>query len=154
VTLKDAIEKLNADLVNERAHLAFYLCNASSIGGLPALEYRELFEQAAAGEMKHVLAFQDRIYGLGGTPGTAVGEYQQFDSIVEALAYAIQLESEVVANYTRRLEELDALEEAPAVRAYLKVFYEDQLRDSYEDCERLRRLYPLNTVPEFPRGRA
>lgn len=141
MTLKDAIDKMNTDLVNERTHLAFYLSNASSISGPHALEYRELFEQAAAGEMKHVLAFQDRIYGLGGTAGTAVGAYRQFAHVVDALAYAIQLEREVVENYTRRLEELDALEEAPAVRAYLKVFYEEQLKDSYEDGERLRRLY-------------
>jgi endonuclease III-like uncharacterized protein len=54
---------------------------------------------------------------------------------------AIKLEEEVVTNYTQRLTQLDELAVAhPEVAAYLKVFYEDQIQDSYEDCEHMHRL--------------
>jgi len=144
---KDAVQKLNEDLMNERTHMAFYVYHASVIKGLHALEYRELFEEAAASEMKHVLAFQDRILGLGGEVGTAAHLFPMTDDVATAVQYAIDMENTVVWNYTRRLDELELLVDDPAARAYLKVFYEDQLQDSYEDCERLRRLALSTKLP-------
>lgn len=140
MTLDDVILNLNEDLTKERTHMAFYVYHASFLSGPHALEYRELFEQSAASEMKHVLAFQDRILGLGGDVDIGGDLFPITPDVLRALELAIALEEKVVLVYTKRIEELDGLTAHPTIRAYLKVFYEAQLQDSYEDCERFRRL--------------
>jgi hypothetical protein len=150
----DAIHTLVSDLQNEYSHLLFYTRQASIVGGMHAAEYREFFEKAAASELQHVLAFQDRILGLapdirlGGHP-LAV-ELPRYDALRgltpffhphEALDHAIQLETDVARNYTHTIRALDTPSYAAFPEAtYLKIFYEEQLKDSYEDCERMRRL--------------
>lgn len=142
MTLPQFLELMQADLRNEWTHLQFYLYHASALTGLHAQEYKEFFTAAAAGEMKHVQAFLDRLFGLNVVTPPASGlEFPRFTLVEDALQYAIRIESEVVENYAKRLGQLEALLPAhPATASYLKVFYEDQLQDSYEDCEQMRRL--------------
>jgi bacterioferritin (cytochrome b1) len=139
----EMIARLQRDLQNEHRHMQLYLYHVSSVFGLHAPEYREFFEKAAASEMQHIIAFQDRIIGLCGkapvlTAGADFLPVVSHDPEV-ALDYAIALETEVARNYTLTLRELEATtyEEFPEA-AYMKIFYEDQLKDSYEDCERMR----------------
>lgn len=146
MTRAELISLLNADLRRERMHLNFYLYHASAVSGLHALELREFLIEAAKGEMAHVLAFQDRLYGLGciawpgfgNTVDQAADAFMQFTAPADILRQAEAMERDVVTNYTQRLAQLEgsSLPEA----AYMKVFYEDQLQDSYEDCERIRRI--------------
>jgi hypothetical protein len=140
MTRDELIAHLQSDLRNERKHLNFYLYHASAAGGLHALEYREWLEAAAKGELAHVLAFQDRIWGLGGPclRGPAANEFPTLLRIEAVLEYARVMEEEVVANYTERLKQLETAD-FPEAR-YMTIFYEDQLKDSYEDCERIRRV--------------
>ena len=137
MTQNQLISLLNEDLANERMHLAFYLYHASAVAGLHAPEYRELLLDAAKSELGHVLAFQDRIFGLDGDVGLAVNEYPRLLHPQDILRYAVAIEERVVANYSARLKQLEAAD-FPAA-AYMKVFYEDQIQDSYEDGEKLRR---------------
>ena len=54
-----------------------------------------------------------------------------------------------------RLAQLDDLAKAhPETAAYLKVFYEDLIQDSYEDCEHMRRLvaYSASNLEPQKRG--
>lgn len=149
----DAIATLERDLQNEHSHLLFYTWQASLASGLHAAEYREFFEKAAAGELKHVMAFQDRLLGLMKSdrywsclPPT-YERLRGLRTIVhpgEALDFAIKLETEVARNYTHTIQALDTTSYADFPEAtYLKIFYEEQLKDSYEDCERMRRLRNL-----------
>ena len=138
MTHDELISLLNADLRNERMHLDFYLYHASAIVGLHAEEYREFLLNAAKGELAHVLAFQDRIYGLGGDVWPGANEFKRLELPEDILRYASAIEAEVVENYTKRLAQLEECK--LPVAAYLKVFYEDQLQDSYEDGERIRRI--------------
>ena len=140
--LADFLDLMNSDLRNEWTHLQFYLYHASSITGLHSLEYKEFFTEAAAGEMKHVQAFLDRLYGLNfKMPNQHGVMFPVFTETEKAVQHAIKLEEEVVKNYTERLLQLEKLAFAfKTEAAYLTVFYEDQLQDSYEDCERMRRL--------------
>ena len=138
MTRDELISLLNADLRNERMHLGFYLYHASAVVGLHAHEYREFLIEAANGELEHVLAFQDRIYGLGGDVWPGANEFKRLENAEDILRYALAIEQEVVTNYTQRLAELESCSLAEA--AYLKVFYEDQLQDSYEDGEHIRRI--------------
>lgn len=138
MTLDELISLLNSDLRNERMHLGFYLYHASAVVGLHAHEYREFLVDAAKGELDHVLAFQDRIYGLGGDVWPGANEFKRLERAEDILSYALAIEAEVVTNYTQRLAQLEQCTFPEA--AYLKVFYEDQLQDSYEDGEKIRRI--------------
>ena len=142
MTLGDFLQLMNADLQNEWTHLQFYLYHASSISGLHAAEYREFFTDAAKGEMEHVQMFLDRLFGLHFTlPNHTGTKFPLCRNVEVALAAAVQLEEEVVKNYTNRLAQLDQLWlNHPVEAAYLRIFYEDQLQDSYEDCERIRQI--------------
>ena len=142
LTLASFLEIMNNDLQNEWTHLKFYLYHSAAITGLHAQEYREFFTDAAKGEMEHVQAFMDRLHGLNyPSPAQTSPTFPTFSNPEDALTHAIELEMYVVENYTKRLRQLDCLAELhPVTARYLTVFYEDQLKDSYEDCERMRRL--------------
>lgn len=151
MTLGQFLQLMNSDLQNEWTHLQYYLYHASYITGLHAAEYKEFFTDAAKGEMQHVRQFLDRLLGLGCEfPNTCGKQFKVWTKVADALQGAIDLENEVVQNYSQRLTQLDAMAaEYPVQAAYLKVFYEDQLQDSYEDCEHLRRILADNLVNRF-----
>ena len=142
MNLSNFLDLMNADLRNEWTHLQFYLYHASAITGFHALEFKEFFTDAAAGEMKHVQAFLDRLYGLNyPTPNQSGLQFPVFTTVEGALAHAIKIEEEVVTNYALRLKQLeDVAKVFQKEAAYLTVFYEDQLQDSYEDAERMKRI--------------
>jgi bacterioferritin (cytochrome b1) len=156
MTLSQFLEIMNGDLANEWTHLSFYLYHASAVAGLHAHEYKEFFTESAKGEMTHVQAFLDRLHGLNYAQPTQSGHAFPYAARVEdILTLAIKLEEDVVTNYTQRLVQLDELAGAhPEIAAYLKVFYEDQIQDSYEDCEHMRRLvaYSISNLEPQKRG--
>jgi bacterioferritin (cytochrome b1) len=155
MTLSQFLEIMNSDLANEWTHLSFYLYHASAVAGLHAHEYKEFFTKAAEGEMAHVQAFLDRLHGLNyAQPCQSPKVFTYATRIEDILTLAIKLEEDVVTNYTQRLTQLDALAGAhPETAAYLKVFYEDQIQDSYEDCEHMRRLVAYSTSNLEPQKR-
>lgn len=139
MTLEQFLEIMNEDLMREWTHLKFYLYHSSAVTGLHAEEFREWLTDAAKGEMTHVQQFLDRLFGLGySQPAQSSNTFPLLVLPADILAYAAKLENEVVANYTERLKQLEEL--AHPAAAYLKVFYEDQLQDSFEDCERILRM--------------
>lgn len=142
LTLPYFLQLMNSDLQNEWTHLQFYLYHASSITGLHAEEYKEFFTEAAKGELSHVQQFLDRLFGLNHpTPNQAGINFPCYTKVDDALAHAIKMEREVVTNYTKRLQQLEFLSQVhPDIAAYLTIFYEDQIKDSYEDCEKMRRI--------------
>lgn len=142
MTLSDFLDLMHADLRNEWTHLEFYLYHASAVSGLHAAEYKEFLTKAANGELHHVQQFLDRLFGLNYKPTNVSGRtFPVATNPQTILAEAIKLENEVVKNYTLRLRQLENLAGAhPETAAYLTVFYEKQLEDSYEDCEQMRRL--------------
>lgn len=142
MTLAEFIEKMNADLRNEWTHLQFYLYHAGAVTGLHAEEYREFLHEAAKSELEHVLQFTHRLFGLNHKmPDVGGRDFPRFTNPANILAHAIQMETEVADNYAKRINELDSLAGAhTTVAAYLTIFYENQLEDSYEDCEKMRRI--------------
>lgn len=153
MTLPQFLELMNADLQNEWTHLQFYLYHASAITGLHVAEYREFFTDAAKGELQHVQQFLDRLFGLHfSVPNSSGNQFPLCTDVESALAHAVRLEEEVVKNYATRITQLDELAAAhPVEAAYLTIFYEDQLQDSYEDCERIRRIL-ADTPPQGHRA--
>jgi ferritin-like protein len=142
MTVKDLIAALRADLTNEWQHLHFYLYHASAVQGLHAAEYREFLSDAADGEKAHIQQFHDRLFGLGADvqPCAAILPFPAHTDIEMILQTAIQLERAVVANFTQHLADLEDFSGDPVTAAYFKVFYEDQLQDSYEDIEKMLRM--------------
>lgn len=137
--LANFLELMNEDLMREWTHLKFYLYHSSAVTGLHTAELREWLTDAAKGEMEHVQQFLDRLFGLGFTqPAQGSHSFPMLVLPADILAYAARLEKEVVEKYTERLKQLEEIE-GPAA-AYLKIFYEAQLQDSYEDCERILRM--------------
>ncbi len=156
MTLSQFLEIMNGDLANEWTHLSFYLYHASAVAGLHAHEYKEFFTEAAKGEMAHVQGFLDRLHGLNyAQPCQGPKAFSYVSRLEDILTLAIKLEEDVVTNYTQRLKQLDDLAILhPETTAYLKVFYEDQIQDSYEDCEHMRRLvaYSARNLEPQKRG--
>lgn len=142
MSLPEFLAIMNGDLQNEWTHLQFYLYHAAAVTGPHAATYRKFFADAAAGELTHVQQFTERLLGLNyKQPATSGKSFPIFTHPADILAHAALLETEVVNNYAARLEMLDTIAAAhPATAAYLKTFYEQQLADSYEDAEHMRRM--------------
>ena len=141
------IEALTEDLSNEWQHLQFYIYHSSAVQGLHAAEYREFLTEAAQGEMQHIQHFLDRMFGLR-HPQTYRPAVKPFVPQTEPNAIlrgAIELESQVIQNFTMRLIGLETFDGDPVIAAYFKVFYEKQLEDSYEDREKMQRM--LDATP-------
>lgn len=142
MTEKEFISLVQSDLQNEWTHLQFYLYHASTVTSLHALELKEFLTSSATGEMQHVQAFLDRLVGVGQKPAYTSGRaFTCHTDPKKILQAAVELEEEVVQNYANRLSQLEMLPTTSAVfAAYFTIFYEDQLQDSYEDCEKIRNL--------------
>lgn len=147
MNLNDLIEALTEDLSNEWQHLQFYIYHSSAVQGLHAAEYREFLTEAAQGEMQHIQHFLDRMLGLWlpqpYRPATKAFAPQTEPNAI--LRGAIELESQVIQNFTTRLIGLETFEGDPVIAAYFKVFYEKQLEDSYEDREKMQRMLDATT---------
>jgi len=136
------------DLRNEKKHMLFYLTAASTVGGLHREEFKEFFAEEAASEMKHVQQFQDALLGLG-VDLTETSDAIEFNHYIlsyspyELLDFALKMESEVVANYAKRIKEDVKLLDEPD-QTWMENFYEEQLVKSRQDVDNLRML--LRTV--------
>ncbi len=137
MTKEELIERLNADLRNEWKHMRFYLHHASIVTGLHAMEYQEMLRKHAASEMEHIAQFSDMIFGLGGRPTHESADFPPLHDINEILEFALRMEQEVVANYTKRIMEAEALGGPDG--KYVELFLERQLEDSRGDVDRLLR---------------
>jgi rubrerythrin len=132
------------DLKNERKHMLFYLTAASTVSGPHREEFRELFEKEAAAELQHVLEFQNTLLGLGVDLKDAEEVVTNYPYIVsydlkELLEFALQMEMEVVANYSKRIADNLGLLEDPD-RKYIEIFYEEQIKKSREDVDNYRMI--------------
>jgi bacterioferritin (cytochrome b1) len=139
-TLAEFVSLINEDLQNEWTHLQFYLYHASAVTGLHAEEYKEFLTEAAKGELNHVQQFLDCLYGFDFVQPCAGGHpLRTYTRIEDILIEAHTLERQVVVTYAKRLQQLEVLDDQVAA-SYLKVFYEDQLQDSYEDARHIQRI--------------
>jgi len=138
MTLVEMLELLDADLRNEHKHMNFYLYHATSLAGLLAEEYKELFAAEAQSEMEHVKQFSDLLWGYNFVPSAVGGDFTRFTDVRAALQYAYDMEAEVVRNYATRIGQCAQLPEPE--RTWLTVFLEDQLAHSRKDVDRFQRL--------------
>lgn len=139
-TVPEFLTLMNEDLQNEWMHLQFYLYHASAVTGLHAEEYKEFFTEAAKGEMQHVQQFLDCLHGFNfELPAASGNTFQTYTRVEDILIEAHTIERQVVINYAKRLEQVKAIDD-PVAAAYLEIFYENQLQDSYEDAQHIQRI--------------
>lgn len=140
MTLSEFVTLINADLQNEWTHLQFYLYHASAVTGLHAEEYKEFFTEAAKSELNHVQQFLDCLHGFNFVQPCAGGHpFPTYTRVEDILIEAHTMERQVVVTYANRIEQLKSLDDKVAA-AYLEVFYEDQLQDSFEDARHIQRI--------------
>ena len=136
--MEQMLKLLNEDLQNEWKHHCFYLHSASLICGLHAEEYREFLLDQAKSEMEHVLAFSDLIVGLGGKPTSLVNSFPSLSDVKQILQYSLEMEKEVVENYTKRIEQAEEMGGVDG--RWLVIFLESQIEDSRKDLDRLKQI--------------
>jgi bacterioferritin (cytochrome b1) len=133
------IEKLQFDLKNERKHMLFYLQAAVLVRGLHREEFSEFFYKEAQSEMKHVEEFSRLIVHLGGIPGIEANSFvSNLREPEELLQQAVLMEEQVANIYAQRLRETHDMEDADI--AYVHVFYEEQIADSWKTAQELRQM--------------
>jgi len=143
--LSDMVDLLVIDLRNEWKHLRFYAYHASAVTGLHAHEYKELFKEQASSELTHVGQFCDLIIGLGGEPTTDSNDFPKLTKIEDIIAYAIEMEAEVVDNYSMRILQLDEIPNVlhrgtRADKRWIEIFLEKQIEDSRQDLDHFKQL--------------
>ena len=148
------IEKLQQDLCRERGHMHFYLLASSTVRGLHREELSELFADEAKSEMGHVREFQALLIGL--TTKRNLDFKINTNSIpdvpfdnqcpVALLKHAVEMEDEVVLNYTQRIEDAIQLQSNGGEDAvdgkWIELFLEGQIEDSRHDADNLREMIP------------
>ncbi len=132
------IDLLNDDLSNEYYHMHFYLHASVMIRGLHRAELSEFFSEQAVSEMKHVRQFSNLILGLGCVPSTVYKPIPSTTCDFDLLSYAINMENEVVENYSTRIDQ--ATELGGVDGKVIQIFLEEQLLDSRTDADHMRQM--------------
>lgn len=147
----DLIDVMNSDLENEWMHLTFYTKSSALVRGLHRLAVSSFLVSQAESELKHVMAFSKKIVSLGGDPTEGYLEELNYSTAPEdIIAQAIEMEQQVVINYTHRKNELEILlgtmeENNDCAKRLAQVqdlilFYEEQIEDSHRDLDELRQM--------------
>lgn len=149
MTKNEFIDKLNMDLRGEYRHFLFYLYHSSVVRGLHRHEIGELLYEHAQSEMSHISEFSKTIIGLGEKPYCVTDEsiyntadfFPHFEKPEDIIAYALQMEDEVVANYAARMKETSCLQEPDAT--FVSLFLEEQILDSRKDADEFREMLKI-----------
>ena len=139
MNIVEMTDLLQADLRNEYKHMNFYLYHSTSLVGLHAEEYKEIFAEEAKSEMAHIQQFSNLLWGLNVKPHHYGSDIVLTTDVRTALEYAHKMESEVVDNYAKRLDQCADLVDC-TTRHWLEVFLEEQLMHSRQDVDRFARL--------------
>lgn len=144
---EELIFKLNSDLVNEYTHMHFYLNSSFLVEGTYRDEVSEWLVKHATSEFLHIQQFAKMIVGLDGMPATNHHDIPRLTDPHEIFLYAQKLESEVVANYVQRMEEvIESKELDPSDAKYVELFLEDQVLDSRGDLDEIKQFLKRNVT--------
>ena len=141
MTNENLIELLQEDLKNERKHLAAYTQFGVMLSGLHREELREFCEEQSQDELKHVTEFSELIVHLGGVPETECNPYpSDLTCPVSIMKAVVEMEDEVADNYAMRLKQTEDYDNAST--AYVHLFYEEQLLDSWKTAREVEKMIP------------
>lgn len=141
MTFKNILELMNQDLANELKHFHFYLNAYFSLRGFDRLHFGDWLEKQSSEELVHVKMFANKIVALEGSPITEPNSYPTgLTSSRDILRYAIDMEMEVIANYTARIKQLEEFHGTTNKRYDLILFYEEQIEDSQNDLDEMLKM--------------
>jgi bacterioferritin len=135
ITKQQLIRHLDEDLSRELKAVMLYLWCHSMAFGIRGHELREILEPEIPGEIKHAQFIADKIIAFGGVPSFTVPEFRRPTTMREMLEYALEVEKEAVAAYTRRVDEASELGETA-----LQVKLEELISEETEHMELIQRL--------------
>lgn len=129
------VAMLNEMLADEYAQYIEMATQGSLLKGEQALYLKEFFDKQAAGSLMHAGILRERIFFLGGKPGTAVGQVKVYETPKEAIQAGVEDHQSFVQRYRKILISLkrsdgDILYEA----------IEEILEGEQEDLESFQRL--------------
>lgn len=122
-------------LAEEYAQFIEMATQASMITGDQALYLREFFEKQAQTSLQHAAMLRERIFFLGGTISTKVGDVKIFPTTKEAIEAGISDHKKLVEKY-RKL--LSAIRRPDGDILYETI--EEILEEEQKDLEAFRRL--------------
>ncbi len=141
---KAIVSLLNEDLGREYHHLQFYLHASIVVTGFHREEFSEFFLTQAKSEMEHIRQFGNLILGLEGKP---VNRSECVFCINKPnpkvlLDMAIEMEEEVVKNYTIRINDnvLDLRKNDLTSATIVEIFLENQILDSWTDMQNMKQM--------------
>lgn len=132
---KDVVDALQGALADEYAQYLEMATQASIVTGDPALYYKEFFEKQAEGALRHAGILRERIFFLGGQPGTAVGQAHVYPTVKEAIQTALEDHKKLVDRYRKILTQINRKDGDVLYEAI-----EDILEDEQDDLEAFQRL--------------
>ena len=144
MTIDEFAGIMQNDILNEYTHMLFYMHASFMLNGPERLYVVPWLTGQANSEMTHIKQFADKIRSLGYVPSFTNGWCPpngcSLNSLKEILAYALELESTVVANYHLRLKQAQELSDSCGKYYDLVLFYEEQLEHSQEDIDEIVKL--------------
>lgn len=138
MTKEHLISLLNSDLVNEYKHMHFYLFSSFVVQGLHRQELAEFLYDSAKSEMEHIKEFSHVIIGMGGVPICPYRSIPHLTNAKDILQYALDMENEVVSNYTQRIVDTNVL--GGIEGKFIEIFLENQLLDSKNDAIHIEQM--------------
>jgi bacterioferritin len=134
---QELIEGLNADLNLELEALLRGIYHAAAGRGMLGHELREMLKQELPSELEHAMFLADKIVALGGEVRIRPSHPKDLTSARDLLSDNITAERQVIANYTRRIDQaLEFGDKGLAIRLENILSAET---DHLEDLERLAR---------------
>src|SRR5918992_2439422 len=105
MTRQELIEGLNADLNLELEAVLRGVYHAAAGRGMLGHELRELLRKELPSELEHAMFLADKIVALGGEVRIRPNHPQDLVSSRQLLSDNIAAERQVIANYTRRIDQ-------------------------------------------------
>ena len=134
----ELIDNICLDLANEYLHMNFYMQSSFLVSGLHREELQEFLWESSQSEMQHIKMFANMICGFDVTPPVHYKEFPSLSKPQDILSYALEMELNVVNNYIERIKQAEDLGGVDG--KFIQVFYEDQLLDSRQDIDNLRKM--------------
>lgn len=136
----DLQNNIQFDIDNEIKHMMFYLYASNLAEGMHREELKKFFLKEAHEEMDHIHEFSEILIQCYGCPSFRQEKYNfpETKNPYELLGVAIKLETEVVQNYVKRINEMGNSND-PEIIA-IRLFYEKQLCDSQQTIWTIRRM--------------
>ena len=131
----ELINGLNKDLNMELEAVLRYLYHASSATGLLGHELREELSTDIQGELNHAVFLADKITALGGDVKINPSMPKKLRTAKQMMQLDVQLERQVIANYTERIAQAEAFGDKGLV-----IRLEDMLAEETDHAESMERL--------------